>query len=231
MVFVAAIAGEVMAKGKNTAERDRYAAAEDEKRLREYLERSGPEAIHTVKAIVEVLFGNDGPILPRHRKRAVRWIQRLRKLGYELIPCDAQGRMLSDREAEAQASRGIARRWRYQPDGRWTRELSDALDAEARAELADGLVALEESMPPDVFNEPRSRVLEDIRAILTLDEYRGGRRRFEEARGAIMSRHRNSLVNQLSRVTPTDESDASRPQRLGRPRDGGGLMSFLRRQA
>jgi len=223
--------GDLMAKKTNTAEADRYAAAEDEGRLREYLERSGTDAIHTVRSFAQVLYGNDGPLLPHQRKHAARWAQRLRKYRYPLFPCDAEGRIISDEEADAQAERGVARRWRYHREGRWAREFGETLDAEGRAALADGLVALEESAPPEVFDEPRSRVLDGIRLIVSFDEHRNAKHRFEEARAAIMGRYRGSLVNQLSRTTMPERSGGGQSERAGQPNGGRGMMHFQRRRA
>ncbi len=219
-----------MGKKTNTAEADRYAAAEEEARLREYLERSGPEAIHSVKSIAQVLFGCDGPVLPRQRKHATRWAQRLRRYQYPLMPCDEEGTVLSDEEANARAARGIARRWRYYPDGRWVREFGETLDAEGRAALADGLVALEESESPPVFDEPRERILEGIRSIVSLHEYREAKRRFAAAR-ATLERHRASLVNQLSRTTLGEQSDVGRRQHSGDPAVAKDMMQSMRKWA
>lgn len=220
-----------MAKKKHTAEGDRCAAAEEEGRLREHLERSGPSEIHTAVSIARVLFGTDGPVLARQRKAAMRWAKRLRKLRYPLFPCDAEGTILSDEEADAQANRGVVRRWRYHPDGRWAREFGETLDGEGMAALADGLVALEESEPPTVFAEPRSRVLDGIRSILSLDEYRRAKDRFVQARAAIMARHRGCLVNQLSRTMAPELSDGGHPDRLAHLATARGTMQFERRQA
>jgi hypothetical protein len=220
-----------MAKTRHTAEGDRYAAAEDEGRLREYLEQSSRVEIHTAESLAQVLFGMDGPVLPHQRKAAKRWARRLQKLRYPLFPCDAEGRILSDEEADARADRGIARRWRYEPDGRWAREFGETLDAEGRAALADGLVAIEESEPPEVFDEPRSRIIEGLRSILPLDAYRAARRRFEEARAATLKRHQSSLVNQLSRTAITDRPGVGQPQQVRYPAVLRGMMHCLIRRA
>lgn len=220
-----------MTRKKHTAERDRHAAAEDEGRLRQFLEQAGPKAIHTVNSIGAVLFGCDGPLRPHQRRAARRWMDRLRKLRYPLFPCDKDGALLSEKDANAHARRGRTRYWRYDPDGRWANEFGETLDAKGRADLADGLVALEKSEPPDIFNEPRARLLDGIRAILTLDEYRDATRRFETAAAATFDRHRSSLVNQLSRTKVTEPPRAAQTQRSGGPAAAGGTMHFQRMRA
>lgn len=220
-----------MGKKKHTSESDRHAAAEDEGRLREHLERAGTGAVHTVNSLAELLFGRDESLQPRHRKAARRWIEKLRKLRYPLFPCDESGTMLSNGDANNRARRGIERCWRYFPDGRWVNDFGDSLDAEGRAALADGLVALEESESPEIFYEPRSRILDGIRSILSFDEYRDAKDRFAKARVAIMVRHRESLANQLSRTTMPERSENAPPQHLGFPSAARGMMQFVRRQA
>ena len=204
-----------MVRKKHTAEADRHAAAEDEGRLRQFLEQAGTGTIHTVNSVAEVLFGHDGCLLPRQRKSARRWIEKLQNLRYPLYPCDEHGTLLSDKQADDQARRGFARRWRYFPDGRWASEFGEALDSDGRADFADGVVALEQSNPPEIFDEPRSRLLEGLRAILTLDEYRAAERRFETARTVILNRHRSSLVNQLARTKGDGPAAVVEDERLG----------------
>lgn len=216
-----------MARKKHTVEADRYAAAEDEGRLRQFLEQAGADAIHTVNSIGEVLFGCDGRLLPHQRRAARRWMDKLRKLRYPLFPCDEDGAVLSDEDADDRARRGSIRRWRYFPDGRWANEFGESLDAKGRADLADGLVALEKSDPPEIFNEPRSRLLDGIRSILTLNEYREATRRFETAEAATFDRHRASLINQLSCTTVKRDRGRS----PGSHEATGGAMCFQRMRA
>ena len=220
-----------MAKKTNTAERDRFAAAEDEAHLREHLERDGSKRIHTVNSIAWVLFGCDGPLPPRQRKAARRWMEKLRKLRYPVFPCDASGTVISNGDADDLARRGIKRHWRYDPDGRWTSELGETLDAKGRAELAEGLVACEESDPPGVFEEPRARLLESIRSILRADELRAAKQRFDVARAASFDRHRGSLVNQLSRTTVAEPSEVRPPRVNGCSAAAKGAMQFQRKWA
>ena len=223
--------GDLMAKKTNTAERDRFPAAEDEAQLREHLERAGSKVIHTVNSIAWVLFGCDGPFPSRQRKAARRWMEKLRKLRYPVFPCDASGTVISDTDANKLAKRGFKRHWRYLPDGRFTSELGETLDAKGRAEWAEGVVACEESDPPRVFEEPRLRLLEGIKSLLRPDELRAAKQRFDVSNAASVDRHRGSLVNQLSRTIVAEPSEDRPPRVNGCSAESKVAMQFQRKLA
>lgn len=160
----------------HTSEADRGNSAEEERSLMDALKKAGPECIHTVRSLAKVMYGDDSLLEERHVRASRRMVTRLQKLGVPLVPCDEEGTLLSDDEADRRAKQGRKCMWRCYDDGRLARELMD--DAESRDSFADGLVALEASRSPDVFRESRERVLKGVRSLFSKEEYDHAKRRF-----------------------------------------------------
>lgn len=163
----------------HTREADRGNAAELERFLMDTLKKAGPECIHTVRSLATAIFGDDGLLEERHLRAARRLVTRLQKRGVPLVPCDEEGKLLSDDEVDSRAKHGRKCMWRCYADGRLARELMD--DAESRDSFADGLLALEASDSPAVFFEPRERLLRGLRSLVSKDEYDQAKRRFTAA--------------------------------------------------
>jgi hypothetical protein len=163
----------------HTREADRGNAAEVERSLMDTLKKARPECIHTVRSLATAIYGDDGLLEERHLRAARRLVTRLQKRGVPLVPCDEEGKLLSDDEGDSRAKHGRKCMWRCYADGRLARELMD--DAESRDSLADGLLALEASDSPAVFFEPRERLLRSLRSLVSKDEYDQAKRRFTAA--------------------------------------------------
>jgi hypothetical protein len=197
---------------RHTREADRGDAAETERLVEDTLAKAGPEAVHTVRSLATVIYGKDATLEERHRRATRRLVTRLQKRGVPIVPCDDNGKLLSDEEADSRARQGRICMWRCYADGRVTRELLE--EAESRNSLADGLVALEFSLGSDVFCEPRERMLKSLRSLVSTQEYEQSRQRYSAALENVRQR-REALFRQLLQSATHMKPD---PQRATKAR-------------
>lgn len=81
------------------------------------LQEAGPDAVHTVRSIAALMYGDDCIVETRHLSAARRMIDKIEKLQLPLEPCDETGVLISKASAKARARSGMLGRWRYDPVG------------------------------------------------------------------------------------------------------------------
>jgi len=81
------------------------------------LQQAGPKAVHTVRSVAGLLYGDDCTLQARHISAARRMIDEIQKLQLPLEPCDETGLLIDKATAAARAKSGRMGRWRYVPVG------------------------------------------------------------------------------------------------------------------
>ena len=81
------------------------------------LQNAGKIAVHTVKSIAAMMYGDDCILDTRHISAARRMIDKIQKMKFPLEPCGEDGVLISKAEAKDRAKKGMLGCCRYDAVG------------------------------------------------------------------------------------------------------------------
>lgn len=79
------------------------------------LQKAGPRAVHTVRSVATMMYGDDCILENRHISAARRMVDKIIKFGLPLTPCDEDAVAIGTGAAKARGKSGGLGQWRYDP--------------------------------------------------------------------------------------------------------------------